>query len=395
MFGGATTSKAHTAAKIAPAYENSCTVYVTDASRAVNVASSLLANEASYRTFSAKIREEYATVRNRVEARRAKREFLSYADAKANAFRGQWDSYTPPIPTQLGVQTITPDLAELVPYIDWTPFFMTWELAGKYPDILDDEIVGEAATQLFDEAQQMLDWLINDGRLQAKGVYGLWPANRRDSDDIDVFADETREQPLATLHHLRQQTPKPDDTAPNYCLADFIAPPGVADYVGGFAVTAGLNIDAVLAEYAGDDYAQIMIKALADRLAEAFAEYLHAFVRRTAWGYAASEDLDNQALIKEKYCGIRPAPGYPACPEHSEKETLFALLDVPANTGIELTESYAMAPAAAVSGWYFSHPDSRYFGIGKIDADQLQDYARRKGLNLEAAARLLRPVLPD
>jgi len=395
MIGGATTSKAHTAAKIAPAYKNACTVYVTDASRAVNVASSLLSNADSYAAFSARIKEEYATVRNRVEARRAKRAFLALTDAQANAFHADWDSYTPPVPNELGVTVVSPSLAELVPYIDWTPFFMTWELAGKYPDILQDEVVGEAATQLFDDARQMLNWLIEDGRLQAKGVYGIWPANRHGSEDIDLFADESRGTAVARLHHLRQQAPKPDDTAPNFSLADFVAPPGTADYLGGFAVTAGLHIDEVLNEYPDDDYTQIMIKALADRLAEAFAEYLHAHVRRQAWGYAAEETLDNEALIRERYQGIRPAPGYPACPEHSEKETLFKLLDVSANTGIELTESYAMTPAAAVSGWYFSHPDSRYFGVGKIDQDQLEDYAARKGLSLEAAAMLLRPVLPD
>lgn len=395
LIGGATTSKAHTAAKIAPAYDNACTVYVTDASRAVNVASSLLSNADSYETFRARIQQEYATVRNRVEARRAKRSFLALADARANAFQADWNSYTPPVPRQMGVNTISPALQELVPYIDWTPFFMTWELAGKYPDILQDEVVGEAAVQLFEDAQQMLTWLIEDGRLQAKGVYGIWPANRHNSEDIELFADDSRSTSIAVLHHLRQQAPKPDDNAPNFSLADFVAPSGVADYLGGFAVTAGLHIDEVLNEYPDDDYAQIMIKALADRLAEAFAEYLHAHVRREAWGYAAQEGLDNEALIKERYQGIRPAPGYPACPEHSEKDTLFQLLEATAHTGIELTESYAMTPAAAVSGWYFSHPDSRYFGVGKIDQDQLEDYATRKGLSLEAAAMLLRPALAD
>jgi 5-methyltetrahydrofolate--homocysteine methyltransferase len=395
LIGGATTSKAHTAAKIMPAYENAVTVYVTDASRAVNVASSLLSNKESYCAYAAAITKDYTVVRRRVEARRAKRKFLRYVDAQANAAHFNWSQYTPTVPHQQGVFTLTPSLQELSPYIDWTPFFMTWELAGKYPDILVDEVVGEAASQLFDDAQEMLSWLITDGRLAAKGVYGLWPANRKDSDDIELFTDDDRQQSLATLHHLRQQTPKPDDAAPNYCLADFIGPRGVADYLGGFALTAGLNIDAVLADHEDDDYAQIMIKSLADRLAEAFAEFMHAYVRKTAWGYAQSETLDNQALIKEQYAGIRPAPGYPACPEHSEKETLFSLLDATSNTGIELTESYAMNPAAAVSGWYFSHPQSRYFGIGKIDNDQLADYAVRKGVSEEQAQQLLRPVLAD
>ncbi len=395
LIGGATTSKAHTATKIMPAYENAVTVYVTDASRAVNIVSSLLSNKESYCTYAAAIVKDYTVVRRRVEARRAKRQFLRYVDAQANAAHFNWAHYTPTVPHQQGVFTLTPSLQELSPYIDWTPFFMTWELAGKYPGILVDEVVGEAASQLFDDAQEMLSWLITDGRLRAKGVYGLWPANRKDSDDIELFTDDDRQQSLATLHHLRQQTPKPDDAAPNYCLADFIGPRGVADYLGGFALTTGLNIDAVLADHKDDDYSQILIKSLADRLAEAFAEFMHAYVRKTAWGYAQAETLDTQALIKEQYAGIRPAPGYPACPEHSEKETLFRLLDATANTGIELTESYAMNPAAAVSGWYFSHPQSRYFGIGKIDNDQLADYAVRKGISEEQAQRLLRPVLAD
>ena len=399
LIGGATTSKAHTAAKIAPAYDNACTVYVTDASRAVNVASALLANPTSYAEYRRKIESEYATVRNRVEARRAKRQYLKYDDAVANSYAIDWANYSPPRPAQLGIQQIEPALTELVPYIDWTPFFMTWELAGKYPKILDDEVVGEAATALFADAQHMLDWLIEDGRLAAKGVCGLWPANRRGTDDIDVFSDDSRQTKLASLHHLRQQAPKSDDNAANYCLADFIGPQGTADYLGGFAVTAGLNIDAILAEFPDDDYSQIMIKALADRLAEAFAEYLHAKVRQEIWGYAAYENsdpsFDIEALIKEKYAGIRPAPGYPACPDHSEKETLFGLLNATEHCQIELTDSFAMSPAAAVSGWYFSHPDSRYFGIGKIDQDQLADYALRKGIDLESATNYLRPTLAD
>ena len=395
LIGGATTSKAHTAAKIAPAYDNSATVYVTDASRAVNVASALLSNPESYAQYAQAIEAEYSTVRNRVEARRSKRQFLTFADAQANAAAMAWSSDNICKPNNMGVHIVEPQLAELVPYIDWTPFFMTWELAGKYPKILQDEVVGEAARALFEDAQAMLTWLIEDGRLAAKGVYGIWPANRSGANDIELFTDEARVESLATLYHLRQQTPKPDDSAPNYCLSDFIAPAGIPDYLGGFAVTTGLNIDAVLAEHAGDDYNEIMIKALADRLAEAFAEYLHEYVRKNAWGYAADEALETEALIGEKYAGIRPAPGYPACPEHSEKETLFELLDATANTGITLTDSYAMSPAAAVSGWYFAHPESRYFGIGKIDSDQVEDYARRKNIDLEKARQLLRPALAD
>jgi len=395
LIGGATTSKAHTAVKITPAYQNATTVYVTDASRAVNVASALLSSKKSYDKLSEEISKEYTTVRNRVEARRSKRKFLELKDAQANAAVLNWVNFTAHKPNQDGVSVIEPALSDLVPYIDWTPFFMTWELAGKYPKVLEDEVVGEAATQLFEDAQNMLNWLIEDGRLTAKGVYGFWPANRLGSDDIEVFTDDTRSTSLAKLHHIRQQSPKPDDTAPNYCLADFIAPPGQADYIGGFAVTAGLNMDAVLAEHKGDDYNEIMIKALADRLAEAFAEYLHEFVRTTAWGYETDEKLDKDELIKERYHGIRPAPGYPACPEHSEKETLFKLLDATNKTGIELTESFAMSPAAAVSGWYFANPESRYFGVGKINEDQLNDYARRLGVSIEQATAMLRPSLAD
>jgi len=395
LIGGATTSKAHTAAKIAPQYENRATVYVPDASRAVNVAASLLANDALYQNYAKEIREEYALIRNRVEARREKRAFLALSDAQANAVPLDWSDYQPPAPPELGVYTIKPSLAELTPYIDWTPFFMTWELAGRYPAVLEDEVVGEAATQLFADAKSRLQWLIDDGRLAAAGVYGFWPANRSGSDDISLFTDESRTQTLAHLHHLRQQAPKPDDLSPNYCLADFIAPQGTADYLGGFAVTAGQNIEGILTEFADDDYAQIMIKALADRLAEAFAEYLHAKVRQQFWGYATAENLDSEALIKERYRGIRPAPGYPACPEHSEKETLFRLLDTTAKTNIALTENYAMTPAAAVSGWYFSHPESRYFGVGKIDEDQLKSYANRKQVTLNEARQLLAPTLTD
>jgi 5-methyltetrahydrofolate--homocysteine methyltransferase len=290
---------------------------------------------------------------------------------------------------------IEPSLDELVPYIDWSPYFMTWELAGKFPQILRDEVVGEAATALWQDTQERLTWLIEDGRLQAKGVVGIWPANRLGADDIRLYTSENRDTTLADLYHLRQQAPKPDDLSPNLCLADYVAPEGIKDYVGGFAVTSGLNLESILEDFPNDDFNQIMIKALADRFAEAFAEFLHEKVRRDFWGYAADEEMDKDALIKERYRGIRPAPGYPACPEHSEKETLFQLLDATNKTGISLTESYAMSPAAAVSGWYFSHPDARYFGVGKIDEDQLIDYAERKAIPLEKARRLLQPSLSD
>jgi 5-methyltetrahydrofolate--homocysteine methyltransferase len=341
------------------------------------------------------VREEYTAVRTRSAARSAKRELLSLEDARANAFQGEWRRYRPPVPARPGVTVIDHvSVEDLRSYIDWTPFFMTWELAGKYPKILDDEVVGESARSLFADAQIMLDNLIVDGRLTARGVIGLWPCNRSGDDDLVLYGDDERTEELARLHHLRQQSVKPEGQ-PNYCLADFVAPQGLADYLGAFAVTAGLGIDDVLADHAGDDYASIMIKSLADRLAEAFAEYLHREVRIRYWGYAGDETLDCNALIGEQYQGIRPAPGYPACPEHSEKQTLFRLLDATRNAGIELTESFAMLPAAAVSGWYFSHPDARYFGVGKIGADQLEDYARRKRIDLEAARRLLRPVLRD
>lgn len=393
LIGGATTSKAHTAAKIAPAYSNRATVYVSDASRAVGVASKLLAPEEAYQAYAKEISEDYAKIKDRVEARREKRPFLTLQAARDNPVDVDWSSYTPPKPAFMGVQVVEPQLEDLVPLIDWTPYFMTWELAGKFPNILDDEIVGEAARQLWQDTQERLAWLLEDGRLQAKGVVGLWPANRLGSDDIRLFTDDERTTPLANLYHLRQQAPKPDDLSPNMCLADYIAPAGTADYLGGFAVTAGINLEDILADFANDDFNQIMLKALADRFAEAFAEYLHRQVRQDIWGYAQTEDLDNEQLIKERYQGIRPAPGYPACPEHSEKETLFRLLDATANTAIELTESYAMTPAAAVSGWYFSHPDARYFGVGTIDEDQLRDYAQRKGLDYADAKRLLGPNL--
>jgi 5-methyltetrahydrofolate--homocysteine methyltransferase len=272
---------------------------------------------------------------------------------------------------------------------------MTWELAGKFPQILTDDVVGEAATSLWQDTQERLAWLIDDGRLTAKGVVGIWPANRLGNDDIRLYTSEARTDTLADLYHLRQQTPKPDDLSPNLCLADYLAPHGTSDYVGGFAVTSGINLDTILEDFPNDDFNQIMLKALADRFAEAFAEFLHQRVRQEIWGYADGETLDNESLIKERYQGIRPAPGYPACPEHSEKETLFRLLNAEALTGIALTESYAMSPAAAVSGWYFSHPQARYFGVGKIDDDQVADYRERKGLSDEDARLRLQPLLNE
>jgi 5-methyltetrahydrofolate--homocysteine methyltransferase len=393
LIGGATTSKAHTAVKIEPAYQNAATVYVPDASRSVRVATSLISDELK-QPFVDQTREEYCRIRERSGARAQRRQLLSLQQARQRGPILDWSGYQPPAPRQLGVTNLGEvSLTTLIPYIDWTPFFMTWELAGKYPKILDDEVVGESARSLFADAREMLDKLVADGRLKARGVFGIWPANRvADEDDVQLFGDDSRVEELARLHFLRQQADKPDGK-PNFCLADFVAPTPTPDYLGAFAVTAGIGIDEVLADYRDDDYASIMIKALADRLAEAFAEYLHREVRCNYWGYAAGENLDTEGLIRESYQGIRPAPGYPACPEHSEKDTLFELLNASCAAGISLTEHFAMLPAASVSGWYFSHPDARYFGVGTIGRDQVQDYARRKGVSEGTAESLLRPNL--
>jgi 5-methyltetrahydrofolate--homocysteine methyltransferase len=311
--------------------------------------------------------------------------------------RPDWTTYAPPAPARPGV-TVLRDypLAELVPYIDWSPFFQAWELSGSYPKILEDPVVGEAARKLFAEAQDMLGRVVREGWIKAHGVCGLFPAAQVSGDDIEIYADEDRRVPLMTWHNLRQQNQKPAGRA-NQCLADYVAPKdaAAADWIGAFAVTAGLGIEKKLAEFerAHDDYSAIMLKALADRLAEAFAEHLHERVRREYWGYAADEALDNAALIAEKYRGIRPAPGYPACPDHTEKGALFALLDAPKHAGMTLTESYAMLPAAAVSGFYLSHPDARYFAVGRVGRDQVEDYARRKGMTVEEAERWLAPYL--
>ncbi len=395
LIGGATTSKAHTSVKIEPCYNREPTVYVPDASRAVGVATKLLSDELKPE-FVGELREEYEKVRVRNRNRRPKGNVLRYTDAAENSYQGDWENYVPPAPTFLGVRAL-PDypLAELAEYIDWTPFFITWELAGKYPNILKDEVVGEAARSLFADAEAMLADLIRDDSIKAQATIGFWPANST-GDDIIVWTDETRTTELTRLHHLRQQTDKPNEQ-PNFCLADYVAPvqSGVPDYIGGFVVTAGLGVEALARAFEKDkdDYNAILVKALADRLAEAFAERLHERVRREFWGYAPEESLDAEALIREKYQGVRPAPGYPACPDHTEKATLFSLLDAENNSGVSLTESFAMNPAASVSGFYFSHPDSRYFGIGKIDQDQVIDYAQRKQMPLEEVERWLAPVL--
>ena len=397
LIGGATTSKAHTAVKIDPGYHRGQSIYVADASRAVGVATKLMNLERRHEYYQ-ELNDEYDKVRKRTAARQSKRKSQAYPDAIDAGMAIEWKNYLPPVPKQLGAQVFCNyPLQDLIDTIDWTPFFITWSLAGKYPNILDDEVVGEQARILFDDAQAMLKKLLADGRLQANGVIGLWPANRVGSDDIAVYTDDTRSEVLSTLHHIRQQSMKPNDNEPYLSLADFIAPEstGVADYIGGFAVTTGINADEIAKEYEaqGDDYNSIMVKALADRLAESFAEHLHRRVRKEFWGYAEHEELDNQALIYEQYQGIRPAPGYPCCPDHAEKQSLFDLLDATANTDIELTESYAMFPTAAVSGWYFAHPKAKYFNTGKIQLDQVEDLAVRKGLSVAELERQLSSVL--
>ncbi|SFS19241.1 methionine synthase (B12-dependent) [Dyella sp. OK004] len=392
LIGGATTSRAHTALKIEPHYK-SPTVWVKDASRAVGVAQSLVSKEL-IDNFMAKVRAEYAEVRERHRNRGPGKQLVSLEKARGQRFTCDWASYEPPQPNRPGITVFDAyDLAELRRYIDWSPFFNAWELAGRYPAILQDEIVGTQATELFRDAQEMLDRIVKEKWLTARGVIGFWPA-AQSGDDTEVYAADGKK--LATLHHLRQQVDKPVER-PDFSLGDFIAPKeaGKHDWIGGFAVTSGVGIEEHVARFeaAHDDYSSIMLKALADRLAEAFAERMHERVRREFWGYMPDETLDNNALIDEKYCGIRPAPGYPACPDHTEKATLFKLLDATANTSIELTEGFAMYPTAAVSGWYFSHPDSQYFVVGRLTREQVEDYAKRKGWTREEAERWLAPNL--
>ncbi|HEX5337700.1 MAG TPA: methionine synthase, partial [Gallionella sp.] len=396
LIGGATTSRVHTAVKIEPNYPDGVVVYVTDASRAVGVCSNLL-SDTLRDDYVAEIKSDYQHARELHAGKKGQGARYSLADARAHGLKTDWTTYVPPKPAFIGVKELRDySLAEISEYIDWTPFFQTWELAGRYPKILHDEVVGEAARNLFKDAQAMLKRIIDEKWLTANAVFGLFPANSVNSDDIQIFSDESRSEVAMTWHNLRQQMVKPEDK-PNLCLADYIAPKdsNVADYIGAFAVTAGIGIDAKLAEFDAqqDDYNSILLKALADRLAEAFAEILHARVRREYWGYAPGEMLDSESLINEKYRGIRPAPGYPACPDHTEKGALFDLLDAPNKAGITLTDSYAMLPTAAVSGFYFSHPHAQYFATAKADKDQVENYARRKGWSLEEAERWLAPVL--
>ncbi len=381
LIGGATTSRAHTAVKIAPNYGGP-TVYVEDASRSVGVMGHLL-SDALRADFVAAKREEYAGVRRRHEARRAGAAFCAIGEARGNRLRIDWSAGVAPPPRLEGIEVFGDyPLADLRDRIDWTPFFRTWELRGVYPRILKDPVVGEAALGLYRDAQDMLERIIELRLLRARAVVGLFPANAA-GDDVEIYADASRSEVRAVARFMRQQMRKPPGS-PNMCLADFVAPreSGAADHVGAFVVTAGLGVEEAAAAYerSNDDYGAIMVKSLADRLAEAFAERLHERVRKEFWGYAQEEGLGNEAFIKEKYQGIRPAPGYPACPDHTEKQTLFDLLDAPGHTGVGLTESFAMWPAASVSGWYFAHPEARYFGVGKIGRDQVCDYAGRKGM---------------
>ena len=393
LIGGATTSKAHTAVRIEPAYQRGPTVYVTDASRGVGVASALLSEE-QHNRFVGDVRSEYEAIRARSNVRADKTVLLPYGEAVTSAPELDWTDFRATVPSFLGTRVFADySLDELAHYIDWSPFFMTWELAGKFPTILQDPIVGEAARALYDDAQHMLKRIIDERWISAHGVVGFWRAQRSGSDDITLFDAGDSDSPVTVLHHLRQQSKK-GAPGPHFSLADFVAPAPHTDYIGAFAVNAGTGIEKVVAEFeaAHDDYSAIMLKALADRLAEAFAERLHERVRKELWGYGGEESMSTEELIAEKYRGIRPAPGYPACPDHTEKATLFELLQ-PQRACMSLTEHFAMLPAAAVAGWYFSHPQARYFGVGKIGRDQVEVYARRKGLPIEQVERWLRPNL--
>jgi len=395
LIGGATTSPAHTAVKIDPEYDNAV-IYVKDASRSVGVAQKL--GSATDRDgFVASAKAD--CVRRREAHARKKRQTpqLGLPDARRNKVPIDWSGFDPVAPTFLGVRVFDDiPLRTLCDYIDWMPFFNAWEFHGRFPALLEDAVVGEAATALYRDATAMLERIVEERWLRAKAVIGFWAANSTENDDIAVYADESRSEPVAVLHHLRQQKGKAAGQ-PHLCLADFVAPrdTGLADYIGAFAVTAGIGLDDKVREFEAvhDDYNAILLKALADRLAEACAEYMHREVRMRYWGYAADEQLGNEKLIAEAYAGVRPAPGYPACPDHTEKATLWRLLDAESNTGIELTESFAMLPTASVSGFYLAHPQSAYFAVGKIGRDQAEDYARRKGIPIAQVERWLASIL--
>ncbi|WP_281336620.1 methionine synthase [Flavobacterium eburneipallidum] len=393
MIGGATTSRAHTAVKIAPQYRETV-IHVNDASRAVTVAGNLL--DDNREKYTADIRAEYDAFRETFLNRSRDKNFLSIEDARKNKLQLDWANFTPVKPNVIGEQVIEVDLEILVPYIDWTPFFRTWELFGKYPAILTDEVVGEQATSVFADAQEMLKVILKEKKLQAKGIYGIFPANQINDDDIELTDENGK--PLQTFLTLRQQSQKTKG-APNIALADFIAPKdnGVVDYMGAFCVTTGFGVDEWAAEFEKDldDYNSIMVKALADRFAEAFAEYLHEKIRKEIWGYSSDENISTEEMIAEEYKGIRPAPGYPACPDHLEKPTIWKLLNVEKEIGVTLTESMAMWPASSVSGYYFGNPESKYFGLGKIKEDQVIDYAKRRSISNDMAMKWLNPNIAD
>lgn len=390
LIGGATTSPAHTAVKIDPAISVAPVVHVLDASRAVGVVSKLLSDGRD--DYARDVRADLARIRERRLAARSSKKRVPLAEARRKGWDCDWSQYTPPRPNWTGVKSFEPDVATLVDYIDWTPFFFTWEMKGSYPAIFDDPNRGEAARSLFDDAQAMLKQIVDEGLLKPRAVCGFWPANR-DGDDVVLYSDDSRKTVLDRFYGLRQQAAKSNDR-PYLSQFDFLAPEGNEDWIGGFAVTAGDNPDVLAAfEKAKDDYSAIMFKALSDRLAEAAAEWLHEEVRKHHWGYAPDEAHSNRELIEEAYAGIRPAPGYPSQPDHTEKVTLFKLLDAPENAGISLTNSFAMTPASSVSGIYLSHPDSHYFAVGRIERDQVEDYAARKGWTVEECERMLAPIL--
>ena len=398
LIGGATTSKAHTAVKIDPEYPESV-VHVNDASRAVTVVGDLLNPDSSVQ-YKAGIKEEYALFRERFLTRGKKREFLSIEQARENKWKLDWDAFEAFKPNELGVQVIEEfDLEKLVDYIDWSPFFRSWDLHGKYPDILEDEVVGAQAKELFADAKVILKKILDEKLLKAKAIFGLFPANTVNDDDIEIVASGAVENEEKFIFRTLRQQSKKASGKPNIALSDFIAPKesGKQDYMGCFCVTAGFGTQELAAKYEAehDDYNSIMVKALADRFAEAFAEYLHERVRKEHWGYAGDESLSNDALIKEEYKGIRPAPGYPACPDHLEKLTIWDVLKVKENIGVELTESLAMWPAASVSGYYFANPQARYFGLGKIKMDQVTDFAKRKNIETRFAEKWLNPNISD
>ena len=397
MIGGATTSRAHTAVKIAPEY-TATVVHVNDASRAVTVASNLLNTETKM-PYSVALREEYDALREGYLNRAREKNFLTIEEARKNKFKIDWNNYEAIKPNFIGTKTVEVALSDLVDFIDWTPFFQSWELYGKYPAILTDEVVGEQASDLFKDAQNMLSKIVSEKWFTAKGILGIFPANTINDDDIEVYSEPLAQNPKPkTFLSLRQQSQKTAG-APNIALADFIAPKesGVQDYMGCFCVTTGFGVEEKATEFESqlDDYNAILTKALGDRLAEAFAEYLHLKVRKEIWGYASEEQLSNQELIKENYKGIRPAPGYPACPDHLEKPTIWDILKVEKNIGVKLTESMAMWPASSVSGYYFAHPESKYFGLGKIKSDQVADYANRRNISIETATKWLAPNIAD